>query len=66
MRLELKTGLRPIFSKKIGANYHSSSYCVFWGAHLFIMLKEHFLALQIVHPMTQKSLNLVQGVRKMF
>jgi hypothetical protein len=46
MRLELEGGLKLIFSKTIGANYHSSSYCVFSGAHLLVMmLKEQFLAL---------------------
>jgi hypothetical protein len=31
MKLELERGLKLFFSKKIGANYHLSSYCVFLG-----------------------------------
>jgi hypothetical protein len=74
MRLELEKGVELFFSKKI--NYHLSSSCIFWNAPLLLMLKEHFecsftsdakrkfVTLQFAHPMTEKSLNLAEEVRK--
>jgi len=73
MSLELEKGVELFFSKK--TNYHLSSSCIFCNAPLLLMLKEHlecsftfdarrtFVTLQFVHPITEKSLNLVEEVR---
>jgi hypothetical protein len=40
MELQLERGQKLYFQKKIEANYHSSSSCVFCVAPLSMMLKE--------------------------
>jgi len=62
MELQLeREGSKALFSKKIEANYHSSSSCVFCVAPLPSDAQRTFVTIWLAHPMTQDSLNLVTG-----
>jgi len=54
-------GVVKLARETFKANYHSSSSCVFSIAPFTSDAHRTFLALQFVHPMRQKSLNLYRG-----
>jgi hypothetical protein len=64
MGLKLERDIEISFFKKIEANYHSFSSCLFCIVHLTSNAQRTFVAFQFAHPLTQKSLNLVKGTRK--
>jgi hypothetical protein len=64
MGLKLKKDLELSFCKKNETNYCSFSTCIFCIAPFTSDAQRTFVAFQFTHPITQKSLNLVKGRRK--
>jgi hypothetical protein len=59
MPLKLERGLE-LFFKKFEANYHLSSSYVFYIAPFISNIQRTFIALHIMHPLTQKLFNVVK------